>query len=280
MREIRGDALRKVLESFSLESLQKPVDLVGLAKSWGVTSIETQTMDSEAMLLPGIDGYKIVLKDVSEHFAVTRQRFSFAHEIGHLLLQLSGFQKQSNLATKHRAINGQNQEERLCDQIAAEILMPRRAFENDLQIEGQSLEILKTLAGRYRTSIPATAQRMVALMSETSVMAIWKPAVNHNGLHKLQQSYARSSRYGVPNSSRLPLHRLWMIRRTTNSRGVESGIAPIVDKRRRTAAPPDAPVEAWAWGQGEYRRVMMYYYPKRELTDDMVALSKATWRVY
>ena len=278
MPKVRDDPLRKVRESFSLESLQRPVDLVDLARSWGVTSIEKRPMDSEAMLLPGTDGYKIVLKDGSEHPAVTRQRFSFAHELGHLLLQLSGFQKQSNLTTKHRAMSGQNKEERLCDQIAAEILMPRRGFEEDARREGWSLKGLRALSSMYSTSMTATARRMIDLTPDTCLLAVWKPSANSDGVPKLQWPYGGGYRYGVP--SVLPRRRLWLLTRALNGRYLQSGIAPIVDKRRGTAAPPDVPAEALAWGEGEHRQIMVYYYPTRELTDDMVALAKATWRVY
>ena len=279
MIEMRGDPLRKVLESFSLESLQKPVDLADLAKSWGVTSIEMRAIDSDAMLLPESDGYKIVLKPVSEHFSATRQRFSFAHELGHLLLQLSGFQKQSNLATKHRAFNRHNQEEKLCDQIAAEILMPRRVFEVDAQRKRWSLMGLRAMSSVYSTSITATARRMIDLTPETCLLAVWKPSSISGGVPKLQWPYGGGYRYGVPGSA-LPRRRLWLVTRALNARDVQTGIAPLVDMRRSTSAPPDVPAEALAWGQGEGRQAMVYYYPLRELSEDMVALAKATWRIY
>jgi hypothetical protein len=267
---------QQIVGRFRLEALPRPVNLEFLAKKWGVTSVEKQPIASDAMLLRGNNGYKIVLKEVEEPAHLTRQRFSFAHELGHLLLQLSGYQKQSNLATKHRGSYRQDDEERLCDQIAAEILMPRIAFQEDGSKAGWSLESLRALSSKYQTSMPATAIRMVDLMPETSLLAVWRPPSDVNKVPKLQWSHAKSSRYRVP--SVLPRRRLWLIARAMNAHDVQSGIAPVVDKVHKAAVPPDVPAEALAWGQGEYRQVMIFYYPERQLTGDMNAIAKATWR--
>lgn len=265
----RSSRLCKILEEFSLESLQRPVKLEELAKNWGVTAIETQPIASEAMLLPGGNGYKIVLKELMSQTAATRQRFSFAHELGHFLLQLSGFQKQRRLSAKHSRTSRQDDEEILCDQIAAEILMPRFAFEHDAGQVGWSLNSLRTLAKVYDTSIPATARRMVGLMAEACVMAIWNPAGEPAELHRLEQRYTRLARYGVPSPRTIPRQRLCLIDRALSSQQVQCGIAPIVDKKRPAAMPPDVPAEAWAWGRGQYQRVMMYYYPELNLRTHM-----------
>ena len=271
-------ALTEVIERFSLETLQRPVDLVGLAKGWGVRSIEKEPIDSEAMLIKGGDGYKIVLKDVQEQTYLRRQRFSFAHELGHLLLQQCGLENDTNLITKHRDSSRQSREERLCDQIAAEILMPKDAFRQDGFKNGWSLNSLRNRSREFETSIPATARRMIDLAPETSLFAIWKPNDNHAIVPSLQQSYSRGFRYAIPNAKTLLSRRMWLISRAMKASDMQSGIAPIVDKKRETAAPPDVQAEALAWGSGEFRQVMVFYYPERELTDDMVALGNATWR--
>ena len=276
MPEAPGILLAKVRESFNLDSRPRLVELDDEAKEWGVESIAEEPISSEAMLLPDGDGYRIVLNVVNGQGARLRQRFSYAHELGHLLLQKTGVQKKSNLVAKHRGGNLKNPEERLCDQIAAEILMPRNAFLEDAEALGWSLNSLQGLARIYRTSITATALRMLGLTAEPCAMGVWMPQKESSGNHWLKQSYSSNYRYGVPNSLKLPRRRLWLIGRALNSRRVETGIAPIVDRDRGTSVPIDVPAEAWAWGSTEFRKVIVYYYPEMQLTEEMVAVAKAT----
>ena len=76
--------LDKVIDSYSLTVLKIPVSLECLATAWGVTSIEKHSVESDAMLLASAEGYKIILKNGVNLY---RQRFSLAHELGHLLLK-------------------------------------------------------------------------------------------------------------------------------------------------------------------------------------------------
>lgn len=251
--------LAKVLELFRLESLGKPVDLEKLATEWGVTSIDVQPIASEAMLLPSSDGYKVVLKEATHRAQFARQRFSFAHELGHLLLNLSGLQPQQH---QHRDQGRQSQEERLCDRIASEILMPRLAFQRDGAVAGWSLSSLKSLASTYQTSITATAIRMVDLMPRHCLLGVWKIPSGQTAAPKLQWSHSRAFRYGV--TGLVPRDRLSLVLRAACTREMQSGVAPIVDKEHQTANSPDVRAEALAWGQGEHKQVMVFYYPERQ----------------
>ena len=85
MPEAPGILLAKVRESFNLDSRPRLVELDDEAKEWGVESIAEEPISSEAMLLPDGDGYRIVLNVVNGQGARLRQRFSYAHELGHLL---------------------------------------------------------------------------------------------------------------------------------------------------------------------------------------------------
>ena len=277
MHEADDLFISTVLKPIGAQLNHMPVDVERLVRLCGVTSIERRPIASDAMLLPMGDGYKIILNDVTGSAGRSRQRFSLAHELAHLLLKLSGLGSAADVRTKHRRARGDSNEELLCDKIAAEILMPRHAFVADGSVTGWSLKSLKTLSTEYQTSIPATAIRVVDLMPETCLLGVWRPPADNEAVPKLQWSHARGRRFGVP--SAVPRSRLWLISRALHSAGVQSGIAPVVDKVWQTANPNDVPAEALAWGQGEYRQVMLYYYPERELSDDMVAIGKATWRL-
>lgn len=270
------ETVRKVVQEFSLVQLPRPGDLARLAVTWGVSEIEQKSIASDAMLLPTANGYKIILKSLPR--GSTRQRFSFAHELGHLLLQKSGYSRPNNGQVRHRLAGIRDEEEIICDQLAAEILMPQHSFVEDAARAGWGLDGLQPLARLYEASIPATARRMVDLMEEPCLMGVWKPATGNETIHSLEQSYDSSGRFGVRNSTGIASRRLWLIGRAARSRQVEQGIAPVVDKGHPRAAPADAPAEAWAWSRDEFRRVMVFYYPKRALTEEMKAIARATWQ--
>ena len=273
---LRGcDITQQIVKSFSLDKISRPVDLASIAKKWGVTTIERRAIASGAMLLPLEEGYKVILKNVNTPRELTRQRFSFAHELGHLLLMSFGSKAARQLTTKHRGSGHNEEEERLCDQIAAEILMPRVGFLNDTKRLGWTLRSLGPLARLYETSIPATATRMVGLFPEPCVMSIWRPAADHGDRHALLQTASSTGRFAVPNAIGLARRRMWLVSRAARGTRVESGIAPVLDKARPHAVPMDVPADGWAWGREDYRRVILYYHPEREMTDEMSTIARA-----
>ncbi len=263
-----------------MDSLSPRTDLAELAKQWGAISIEKKPIDSDAMLVRADEGYRIILNDAKTRAEVVRQRFSLAHELAHLLLHREGFGDYSNAIRKHRKRDRLDEEERLCNQIAAEILMPCTAFSTDASQVGWSLEGLRSLSRRYDTSVQATASRLVSLAPETCHMTIWKLATSDSEGHKLQHSFGKTARYGIQNSNKIPRRRLWLISRAARSPVVEYGISPLSDRARPTTFPKDVPAEAWAWGKDEFQRVLVFYFPERGLSDDMLAVANATWRAF
>ena len=247
-----------IIEEFRLSALDCRVDLKRLAFGWGVASITERDIYSEAMLIPTEGNYEIILKKATQTSQMRRQRFSLAHELGHLLLQKS---EKSGATLKYRGHGYSDEEERLCDQISAEILMPRMAFYEDGWMEGWSLKSLRTLSGKYDTSLPATAVRMVDLMPEEALMGVWK--VSEEGKAALQWPHAGKTRYALPSPSTLSEERMELVGRAWNSFQIEEGIAPVRLGRRN---PVDVPAEAMAWGRDEYRQVMAFYYPTRHPT--------------
>ena len=246
------DLKAKILSEFRLEALDGHVNLETLAKRWGVISIERHPMSSSGMLIPSRRGYKILLNEGHNR---SRQRFSLAHELGHLLLQ----KLQISVTTpKNRSSGHSDEEERLCDQLAAEILMPRMAFYEDGWMEGWSLKSLRTLASIYDTSLPATAVRMVDLMPEEALMGVWK--VSEEGKPTLQWPHSGKTTYAIPSPSIVANERLELVGRAWNSLDIEEGTAPVRQGRR---SPINVPAEAMSWGRDEYKQVMVFYYPTR-----------------
>ena len=221
-KKVLPDFKAKILREFRLETLENPVNLEGLAKKWGVTSIEEHPLSSEGLILPSRSGYKIV---INRDAIRSRRRFSLAHELGHLLLHKSGISDLKSAKGKRRGSLGADwDEERLCDQIAAEILMPRMAFYEDGWMEGWSLRSLTTLAKKYEASKGATAIRMIDLMPEESLMGVWE--VSEEGA-SLQWPHAGNTSYAIPSPRIVSEQRLELIGRAWNSFEVEEGVAPV-----------------------------------------------------
>ena len=244
-----------------------------LAQNWGITSIETGKINAEAMLLssPSGSGYKIVLKDYGRETLSARQRFSFAHELAHLLLRESGVSMSSSPASKNRHTGASTPEERLCDQIAAEILMPRADFQNAGTSTGWTLKSLGRLAAKYGTSREATAIRMVDLMPEPSILGVWRYADAESPAPSLRWAHSQTPRFRLPRQA--PKGRQWLLSRAFKSTKVEFGVAPVFSART-SRYPTDSVAEALALGSGEHRQIMAFYYPKRDVNQEMADLGK------
>ena len=217
------------------------------------------------MLLPGTDGFKIVLRKGRDGSVSLRQRFSMAHELGHLLLHRIGFADKSQQVA-HRAVTQtkRDAEEVLCDELAAEILMPQLAFQQDCWLQGWSLRSLSAMVRSYRASTPAVARRIAQLMPEPCVMGIWSIPEGTVAEPKLKWWYTNNYRFGVP--SKAGSERLELIQKAAGCWDVQEGCAPVVDKHRNWNRPPVVSAEGLKWGRGQFRSVVVYHYPSRIAT--------------
>lgn len=100
----------------------------------------------------------------------TRQRFSIAHELGHLRLhQGRKLHVDRNFRTLHRdehSAQGTDPEEVEANDFAAELLMPSAWLERDLanyEFDYEQDDVLHTLAERYRVSLQALMFRLTNL---------------------------------------------------------------------------------------------------------------------
>lgn len=115
------------------------------------------------------DGDRIVVGVNSLHHP-NRQRFTIAHEIGHLLLHRG---KEVHIDRTFRvnlrddvSSKAVDQEEIQANRFAAELLMPRGMLIEDLktqQIDYENEEALGELAKRYRVSLQAMTFRLANL---------------------------------------------------------------------------------------------------------------------
>jgi hypothetical protein len=122
-----------------------PTDLDAIQVKLRVVATRSEDLPFSGELRPGVDGFTIVH---SKYLSPGRRRFTIAHELGHALLATTG----RNYPHSGKEV------ERLCDMLAAEMLMPQEAFVRALPPEIDLSTILE-LASTFKTSWWAAAIR-------------------------------------------------------------------------------------------------------------------------
>lgn len=151
----RAPTLDDAVETVVAQLLQgvrcPPTDLVRLGLKIGVYEISYESFPGSGELYRDKTGYRIVC---SSDQPLSRQRFTVAHELGHVVLERTG----RNAPRSGKSV------ERVCDLLAAEFLMPRVEFEARLPLSVM-LSDIKELARIFETSLTATAIRCAQFRS-------------------------------------------------------------------------------------------------------------------
>ncbi len=179
---------RFVPEGARLARTSKPGHLQLLGEELGVRDILTRPMSGaqdhhpgiDAMLVPLPEGHSIV---INERAPETRRDYSLAHELAHIMLlevdpSTEGLEKVTRYRSSISANAKWKAEERLCDAIAAELLMPEQVFTAEVNKCGRSLAHLRRLAKLFGTSLTATAIRYWELLPEPCQLIRWRPPEN------------------------------------------------------------------------------------------------------
>lgn len=115
--------VEQLLKNADISSL--PVKLSKIAKLWDGLQVTIEDIEGEAFLVDlGVLGSNILIKKNSSK---ERQRFSLAHELGHLALRDAGIPIDAS-PTHAR----DNKIERWCNEFAAELLMPTAWLRDDV----------------------------------------------------------------------------------------------------------------------------------------------------
>jgi hypothetical protein len=139
-----------------------------------------------AILLRLNDGYLI---KVNINHSPSRQNFSIAHEIGHILLD--ELVQNTNLTPmEFRTFNPQahlrayaEAKERLCDIAATELLMPENIYSKYLLELGISISTIEKLSNMFKVSLQASAIRIAELSTDPCMVIIWN--LNSNSQSKI-----------------------------------------------------------------------------------------------
>jgi Zn-dependent peptidase ImmA (M78 family) len=150
------DAIREIVAEILPGKLTAPTDLLALGERLG-TRITQELINGSGELRQTATGLEVV---VNPQQPTVRQRFTIAHELGHVMIRQ--LQPAANQSTKEI--------ERICDLFAVELLMPESIFRKHLPKEITLLDI-RRLAGLHQTSLLATAHRCAELSEMTVVVA-------------------------------------------------------------------------------------------------------------
>jgi Zn-dependent peptidase ImmA (M78 family) len=113
-------------------------------------------------------GDRILIR-IRRRNAWRRERFTLAHEIGHLVL----VQPDLKLMAMRRQ-TGLEDAERFCDAFAAALLMPRKWIEREYGDQPQSLETLFDCSRRTETSLSATLLRLRRSLDWSRSLLHWR----------------------------------------------------------------------------------------------------------
>ena len=153
LREMSGiDKIDKAVPAVVAQILSgiscPPTDLDALCARLNVAEIVDDDIPVVGTLCRENGTFRIVCATGQ---SAARRRFTIAHELAHVLFESSG----------PRAPRVGTELERLCDMLAAEILMPRAVFQSALGGARVDSVAVKALASQFQTSLTATAIRCV-----------------------------------------------------------------------------------------------------------------------
>ena len=266
---------RFVSEEQRLAGSAKPGHLDMLGKELGVKNILTRPMTGaqvqhpgiDAMLVPLPDGYSVV---INERAPETRQAYSLAHELAHImLLELESSAEGVPKAKRYRSANEKwKAEERLCDAIAAELLMPEEKFSEEVRRFGRSMGHLPRLASMFGTSLTSTAIRYWELLPEPCHLISWKPRVREREviapIWQMRNTSPGPRIYSVTTSSISrrnefrSLRETWRTMRTSVSH--ESLLVKHVNAGKRLVRPATFEAESIGFGASNNRTILSAVY--------------------
>lgn len=134
-----------------------PVDLERVAAKLGVVAVESKPIACDGMLIPvNKHQYRIVL---ANWVSASRRRFSLAHELGHAMVHQAVPETRGFASRKIWMPEGHTIEERLCDMIAARLLMPAPRMHQLAAGLGFGLDYVQLLGRLAGASVTAAARR-------------------------------------------------------------------------------------------------------------------------
>jgi IrrE N-terminal-like domain len=177
--EAAGRALETLIPRYAM--LPLPVNPDSLAKWFGVEqTLEVEMAGTDGLLSTTASGQYVV--SIRKGQSETRRRFTVAHELGHLIVHHAIGERRSE--GKDGALHcgdgtrEDQEEEDLCDILAAEILMPGAQFHRVIEEKGVSAQTIPDIARRFGVSVRAACRRIAGFLPYQLGIGMWAKESN------------------------------------------------------------------------------------------------------
>lgn len=161
-----------------------PVPLQMLASFRGVVEFKASAIKGAGRLTPKSDGGFII--EFRDSDPKGRQRFSAAHEIGHLLLPSY---HDDPIPVSDNSVGDfceRNEEEFFCDMAAKSLLLPKSIFLRECADQSPSIVSMLKLAESFEASIEAMAIRLNELQPWDCIAVVWELSLKPTQKETLQ----------------------------------------------------------------------------------------------
>lgn len=107
-------------------------------------------------------------------YSIEKERFTFFHEIGHLIMHHG-----NNVCRESffNLWNSKNIKEKEANDFAVELLLPKRKMMEIIKNQELSFSLIEKVASKYKASISATSIRLVKLYDD-NILIIWHDGNN------------------------------------------------------------------------------------------------------
>ena len=138
-------------KKINISDIQPISDLTSLLENLGIIIIEIKNINHK---FNGFDGFSEIINNIpvitilEDQLDGARQRFTIAHELGHLLLNIKG-----------------SDEEKICNKFASALLMPKQAVINEFGSKRKNISLFEitSFVKEYKVSYTATTNRLKEL---------------------------------------------------------------------------------------------------------------------
>jgi Zn-dependent peptidase ImmA (M78 family) len=152
----------RAIAAYTGKFRKRGASLDDLCRVFGITAVLKEKLSFDGGIFDEED--RLIIK-INSCSIATRQRFTLAHELGHLIVS-SG-----DVRSARRCLTS-NPLEDACDAVAAELLMPLDSIMSTDKIE-QSAESLERFASRFRVSLHAATKRLRELKIWNASVGLW-----------------------------------------------------------------------------------------------------------
>ena len=191
------DAARLVASTYTNDLVRPPTDLQAIALRLNIQEICSEDLPVSGELRRNGKGFRLIY---SSYLSPTQRRFTIAHEIGHAIFENSG----PNCPRRGKEL------ERICDMIAAELLMPEPLFLEMAGSEASAATVVE-LATSFQTSLAATGIRYaklkgVSVFQIDDQRVIWGSGVIREGCITESRLFDSNCSFGNLNKIRQEKH--------------------------------------------------------------------------